>query len=111
MSKTIKVIAVVLVTGALLSLLGAHNSKARMSVAESEPTEQALSATWKNAFISGCKESVRDTITYADEYCHCYYDKLKEIYPDLTTNDDLVKRFLSEGLNEYETDSIVVCIK
>lgn len=70
------------------------------------PTEQSVNNTARNAFVSGCKGEGLVT----EQQCGCMYDKLQNMYPDLTTNQARLKRIMDTGYNSEETDFIITCV-
>lgn len=79
---------------------------------ESTFSQTAKDNTFRNAFISSCvTEASTSPDIDAQSYCGCGYDKLVEMYPDFTTNEERLDRILAEGYNQSETDIIVTCLQ
>ena len=70
--------------------------------AANKPTDEAINATFKNSFISGCtKEGAEYSV------CGCAYKELEQMYPDFATNEGRLNRILEYGYSQQETDKIV----
>ena len=69
---------------------------------QTEPTKESYANTARHSFITGCSSEGQDK-----EVCGCFYDTLKNIYPDFDTNDERIDRIIKEGYTQEETDAVI----
>lgn len=101
MSNSIKwLVLVVLVFVLWGGVRGIQQANREDKIAESNAV--ATENTFKNAFMSGCTGEGA-----TESQCACTYKELKEMYPDLTTDNARLERINTYGFNRTETDAVI----
>jgi hypothetical protein len=104
METALKVIVSLGICFLILAVLGGNTP---------EISTEAQTNTSENAFMSGCEETGADAMTKAETraYCQCALGELKKMYPNWSTDAELLKRLNREGYTQAETDKFVTCLQ
>lgn len=103
MRKVLTIVGICIVVLAVLSfMVGNATNDIKKKANSVTVTPQAQANTFRDSFISGCKQE-----SVAEQTCGCMYDKLSAMYPDFNTNTQRINRIVTDGYTQVETDTIV----
>ncbi len=107
MRKAVTIIALLISISLVYSLVSIAVTRNQAGL-----TDTAQNNTFRNSFVSGCKEEAVKILNEAEaqEYCTCGYNSMVELYPDFSTNEERMNRIIASGYNQTETDTVVKCL-